>query len=172
MNLFFKRCCSMICRLLFPVYLAVLVYMLFLNKHGYSDVYADYAQFIRRSVNLMPFTSMAEYVGRLIDQTINVDTVVRNLGGSFLAFMPMGFLLPCLFPGFRNIRKTFAALLILAVGTEAMQLVLWLGCFDIDTILLFVTGGMIGYGIGNIPWFRSWFRPDVMVQPIIDSTNS
>ena len=65
-----------------------------------------------------------------------------------------------------------AALLILAVGTEAMQLVLWLGCFDIDTILLFVTGGMIGYGIGNIPWFRSWFRPDVMVQPIIDSTNS
>ena len=69
-------------------------------------------------------------------------------------------------------RKTFAALLILAVGTEALQLALWLGRFDIDTILLFVTGGMIGYGIGNIPWFRSWFRPDVMVQPIIDSTNS
>ena len=38
MNLFFKRCCNMICRLLFPVYLAVLVYMLFLNKHGYWDV--------------------------------------------------------------------------------------------------------------------------------------
>mgnify|MGYP001021384873 CR=1 FL=1 len=102
--------------------------------------------------NFVPFRTILPYL--LGHKGFLIAAV--NLVGNIALLVPIGFLVPCVY---RNI--TWKILLILAPAAgltiEVMQVVLGVGIFDIDDILLNALGVMIGYGVFAVltKWIRS-----------------
>lgn len=70
-----------------------------------------------------------------------------NLVGNILVFIPYGFLLPKAYSRCGKWWRVFYCAAGLVMGIELFQLFSAFGAFDVDDILLNVTGAMIGYGI-------------------------
>ncbi|UFJ59770.1 VanZ family protein [Brevibacillus sedimenti] len=65
--------------------------------------------------------------------------------GNIIAFCPLGFLIPAIFTKFRKVSKTLLICFISVIGIEVFQFVTMLGFFDVDDIMLNMTGCIIGY---------------------------
>jgi glycopeptide antibiotics resistance protein len=83
---------------------------------------------------------------------------IGNLLGNIIPFMPLGFLLPLLYrpiswKGVLGIAVAFSLCI------EILQLVLRVGTFDVDDILLNTLGVMLGYLVFLLltKWMRSGF---------------
>ena len=119
----------------FIIYVIILIIELFLgNYRTHSNI---------RSANLVPFLTIVRYVANR--DHFNIDILIINLLGNICVFIPMGFLLPCLFKGMRHFWRIilFGTVLILVV--ESFQWLLCVGIFDVDDIILNVLGIAIGY---------------------------
>ena len=68
-----------------------------------------------------------------------------NLVGNILVFIPYGFLLPKAYPRCGKWWRVFYCAVGFVVGIELFQLFSAYGAFDVDDILLNVTGAMVGY---------------------------
>jgi len=68
-----------------------------------------------------------------------------NIAGNIVGFIPLGILFPLLFVGLRRIWRTALMVFLVSLGFELTQLVTGIGIFDIDDLILNVTGGIIGY---------------------------
>ncbi len=79
-----------------------------------------------------------------------------NLVGNVVLLVPIGFLVPFVFP---NITWKKSLILASAAGLtiEVMQVVLHVGIFDIDDVILNALGVMIGYWIFTM--FIKWMQP-------------
>jgi Glycopeptide antibiotics resistance protein len=114
----------------FALYLMFLAKLLLLSRVPGSE----------RSLNLIPFASIADYLGG--------PAAVRrfafaNLAGNILAFVPLGAYLTFL----RRRARSRSNLLIVAsvcVAVEILQWVLAVGTSDIDDVILNCVGGLIG----------------------------
>ncbi len=73
-----------------------------------------------------------------------------NLLGNLLGVVPIGLLLPLLVPLFRKGIYVLLAGFFLSLGFETTQLVLGLGIFDVDDLILNTAGCIIGYGLFRI----------------------
>ncbi|ATF16223.1 VanZ family protein [Brevibacillus sp. HB1.2] len=106
---------------------------------------------LRYQSNLVPFHEIENYV-RSIRNYQSWHSAV-NFVGNVIAFMPLGFLLPLLFPKKAGslFRVTLLSLL-LSLGVELTQLVMNVGTFDVDDLLLNTAGGMIGYIVYLFIW--------------------
>ena len=99
------------------------------------------------NMNLDPFHTIGNYwtmVKRMDFSPIFYHCVI-NLSGNLVLFIPVGYLLPRLWPKLRNF---FLFLLtgILAIAlVELLQLVTLLGCLDVDDLILNLSGMLIGY---------------------------
>ena len=130
--------------ILFVIYCAALAFVLFFpNLHRYSHG--------SRLYNIIPFATVSELIGRLIEGTINADIVVRNIGVNILLFVPMGAFLPVLFKKLRKFRWVILVCFSATVVAELIQFIFILGSFDVDDIILNTAGAAAGYGIVNIP---------------------
>ena len=99
--------------ILFVIYCAALAFVLFFpNLHRYSHG--------SRLYNIIPFATVSELIGRLIEGTINADIVVRNIGVNILLFVPMGAFLPVLF---KKLRKFRWVILVCFSATVAAELI-------------------------------------------------
>ena len=104
------------------------------------------SEYIQRSVNLIPFLTVTNYIKSIGTGTINLKTVFINLAGNIFLFTPLGFLLPAVFrPQQGGIKTLTVFFIVLAV--EALQLLLQIGVFDIDDFILNLLGAALGYGI-------------------------
>ncbi len=72
---------------------------------------------------------------------------IANLLGNVLAFIPLGIFLPQCRKKCRTFLRVFIASFFLILFIELFQLFSAFGAFDIDDILLNMTGSMMGYGI-------------------------
>ncbi|WP_370056212.1 VanZ family protein [Leifsonia sp. EB41] len=114
----------------FALYLVFLAKLLLFSRVPGSE----------RSLNLIPFASIADYLGG--------PAAVRrfafaNLAGNILAFVPLGAYLTFL----RRRARVWGNLLVVAcvsVAVEILQWVLAVGTSDIDDVILNVVGGLIG----------------------------
>ena len=70
-----------------------------------------------------------------------------NLIGNILVFIPFGFVLPQVYPGCRKWWRVFYCTVGFVMSVELFQLFSAFGAFDVDDILLNVSGSMIGYGL-------------------------
>jgi glycopeptide antibiotics resistance protein len=68
-----------------------------------------------------------------------------NLAGNILLLVPLGFLMPLVFPGM-TAKKAFALATAACLAIEVLQVVMRVGIFDIDDVILNVLGCMAGYG--------------------------
>ena len=68
-----------------------------------------------------------------------------NIGGNIIGFLPFGLLMPVMH---RNLRKSLPVILLgfsLSLLVESLQLVLKVGSFDVDDLLLNTVGAAAGY---------------------------
>ena len=95
--------------------------------------------------NLVPFRTILIYL--LGEKGLMIGGI--NLVGNIVLLMPVGFLIPLVF---RNMtwKKTLAIAVAAGFAIEGMQVVLRVGIFDIDDVILNGLGVMVGYWLFTI----------------------
>lgn len=93
------------------------------------------------SANFKPFRTIRMYI-RYWGTGLNS---FENLVGNVVAFIPLGYFLPRLFPLLRNVFVCMSCALLIVTGIELFQLLSAFGAFDVDDILLNCTGALLGY---------------------------
>jgi glycopeptide antibiotics resistance protein len=152
-----KRALNIFCIACFVAYLALLAKLIVFKYPG-----AMTREILRtwsveglarhvRSANLIPFQTISS---SLFNRQLRIE--IAALVFNVAAFVPLGFLLPCIN---RNARRWGAALvagLSVSLAVEFVQLVTILGSADIDDVILNVTGAMIGYGLFRLADAAYW----------------
>lgn len=119
--------------LLALLYAAIMLNLLFLRNRYMMDGYA---------YNLVPFDTIQRYI--VHRDHFNFDTWFKNLFGNLVLFIPIGFFLPLLHTGFRRSLPLLAATICMIAIVETAQMLLRVGSFDIDDIILNTAGAWIG----------------------------
>ena len=128
--------------ILFGLYSALMLWLLF-DRIGYVKG-IPYGQQLK--LNLLPLRTIRLFLEVLDHPRYWVDAVV-NLLGNILMFIPLGFLLPTVFPKLGKFWKTLLAATMIVIGVEVAQLLTLLGTCDIDDLILNLIGAAVGYGI-------------------------
>ena len=82
-----------------------------------------------------------------------------NVVGNIVGFVPGGFFLPIVSRRSKKWYNTFLISFGFSLSVETVQLVFKVGSFDVDDIILNVTGAVIGYILYQIVQkARSWHR--------------
>ncbi|PAF32964.1 VanZ family protein [Paenibacillus sp. 7516] len=97
----------------------------------------------RYQYNLVPL----ETIGPLLleRERYSTEAWVKNLFGNIVLFIPLGIWIPWLFRPFRTGLKFTTTVIMLLLAVELAQLVLRVGSFDVDDIILNTLGAWIGY---------------------------
>ena len=134
-------------RLCFAVYCGLMLWLLF-GRSPYDASYQNWEQ-LRQNVNLVPFDTVKLYLHVLEEPSLSglIPHAVVNLAGNIVMFIPMGILLPAVFPKLNRFWKTVAVTALVIALVELAQLVMLVGSCDVDDLLLNVMGSAIGYGI-------------------------
>jgi len=137
-------------RALFAVYAALMLWLLFGQRLG-STVYE---QNLAEGMNLHPFATLSMYWMLLMQgaSPYYIRHAVINLAGNVIMFVPLGFLLPCLFPVQRRLWKTTLVSLCVLVIVEATQFITRLGTCDVDDLILNLIGVIAGYLIWRLAY--------------------
>lgn len=72
--------------------------------------------------------------------------MIEQLVMNVLMLVPLGFLLPAVWPGLRGWWKTGLCVLLLIVGIETLQYFIGRSC-DVDDVIMNTIGGLIGWGL-------------------------
>lgn len=91
--------------------------------------------------NFIPFATIVPY---LLGQN-GLTIAFLNIAGNIGLLLPLGFLLPLVFPN-STWKKTLVIAIAVGISIELLQTVLNVGIFDIDDVLLNTLGVMLGYG--------------------------
>ncbi len=103
--------------------------------------------------NLQPFRTIDMYV-RYWNRGLGS---FENLVGNVIAFLPMGYLLPRICRWAGNLFVCVGLGAVAVLGIEIFQLVSSFGAFDVDDIILNLTGILIGYIIFLLV-MKNWKR--------------
>ena len=136
-------------RVLLVLDLACLIYFMFFSEsYGRTEVHTEYRY------NLVLFQEIRRFLRHR--DILGLPAVLINIVGNVVVFIPYGLGLPLLFERLQS----FLRVVILSFGTsllaETMQLILRVGCFDVDDLLLNTVGGCIGYFVYLL--FRRYWR--------------
>ena len=132
----------------FIVYLCFVFWRMF--YYAYGNIHR--VQLSEMKYNLIPFKSIAEMI---ISDRYGFVAWAYNLFGNIVIFIPVGLLVQFIISGKKRIYKTFLISFVIILFAEVMQLILRLGVFDVDDIVLNLAGCWIGYLIHKkIFWTR------------------
>ena len=133
-------------RFFFVVYTALLLWLLFDRPSGWGSS-LSYAEQMRSNMNLIPFHTIVSYwqVVKRMEFSPLFCHCVNNLGGNIFLFIPIGYLLPRLWPGLRNFFLFLLTCVLAITLVELLQLVTLLGSLDIDDLILNLFGMLLGY---------------------------
>ena len=139
-------------RFLFVLYCAVMLWLLFGRSYGWVDG-LNYKQMLQQNINLTPLLTIRNYWNTMLHSTDHqkFQHCMINLVGNVVLFIPAGWLLPRLWRRFRNF---FLFILTCAVSIfliETLQLFTLLGSFDVDDIILNLSGMLLGYLVCVLP---------------------
>lgn len=119
-------------------YLILLFYFLFFSEGlGRINTESEYRY------NLTLFREIKRFIE--YRDILGFRAVFLNLAGNVIAFMPFGFLWPLLRDYRTNWFVTTTSAFLFSLFAESVQLVLKLGSFDVDDLLLNTIGGLLGY---------------------------
>ncbi|MDD6208251.1 MAG: VanZ family protein [Clostridiales bacterium] len=127
----------------FGLYMIGLVYFLFISEElGRSGRVS--------SANLVPFQEINRSVwllkhGLLYHKWSSIRYFIVNFVLNIVAFMPFGFFLPIISSRQKNFFVLFVSASLFTVSIELIQLMFGVGIFDVDDMILNVSGGILGY---------------------------
>ena len=132
-----KKSIRIFCRILFWIYIGLLVYFLFfsemLGRIGLERTY---------QYNLIPFKEISRFL--TYRKQLGFAAVFLNLAGNILIFMPFGFLLPTMNRKLRGFFRVILRGFELSLGVECVQLITKTGSFDVDDLILNTVGCVFG----------------------------
>ncbi len=122
--------------ILFYIYILLLSYFLFFSERYGRDL-------VTEEYNLQLFKEIMRFVK--YRERIGLKGFMINIFGNILAFMPFGFFVPLLNKAYRKFYVIAILSIIFSLVVELAQLILRVGVFDVDDILLNSIGGIFGY---------------------------
>lgn len=122
--------------ILFYIYILSLSYFLFFSERYGRDI-------VTENVNLKLFKEIKRFIK--YREYIGFEGFVVNIFGNIFAFAPFGFFLPLLNSRYRKFHIIALLSIIFSLIVETSQLLLKVGVFDVDDILLNSIGGILGY---------------------------
>lgn len=125
-------------KILIPFYTLFLLYLMFF---GFGRSQYD--------INIVRLIPMFSTVG-FVKQTILWKTIIINIFGNILIFVPFGFL-GIVFPKLNQFWILILDFLFAIIIVESLQYFTRLGVFDIDDVILNTVGVAIGFWI-----YRKW----------------
>lgn len=135
-------------KVLFIIYILLLIELLFL-KNEYRMISNSTKIFSVgnfNNINIIPFSSIIDYINRLNNNTISLKIVIYNIIFNLLIFMPMGFFMLSLFnKKIRSIKHFLIFIIIITLLVEIIQFITFRGVFDIDDIIFNVLGSCLAY---------------------------
>ena len=133
-------------RFLFLVYCGVMLWLLFCRSYGWVEG-LSYEQMLRQNINLKPFLTIGNYWRVIYHRTNDAMLMhcIINLGGNILLFIPAGWLLPRIFVKMRSFFPFFFTCAISIFLVETVQLFSLLGSFDVDDLILNLSGMLLGF---------------------------
>lgn len=136
----------------FVVYIVLLLFMVLL---------VDRSGNLEYQYNLVLFDEIKRYF-RYREQVGNW-IFLRNILGNVVGFIPMGACWPYIFPKMRNPLLVVLVCFEWSLVIETTQLVLRLGSFDVDDLLLNTLGGLFGCILYYI-WMFFWRKAHVQKE--------
>ncbi len=131
-----EKICNIILGITFIVYLLILFASLFLKKDYSWAVFLS-----KREINIIPFKTICHYITLLSADDIKLRIQAKiNFWGNIGLFLPLGVFLSLS----KNSKQTIIRVLWFSLVVEIIQLILNIGTFDIDDIILNTIGGFIG----------------------------
>lgn len=100
---------------------------------------------IHKEFNLIPFKSIIE----LLKSRFGLSFALYNIVGNFLMLTPLSILLPLISDKYKKIKRFLCMVLIISLSIEAIQVLIKLGSFDIDDVILNVGGAVIIFLLFN-----------------------
>lgn len=137
-------------RFCFVLYCALMLWLLF-GRSRYDASYDSWEQ-LEQNVNLVPLATVKLYLHVLEEPSLSylIPHAIVNLAGNIVMFIPLGILLPAVFPKLRRLWKTTLVTAGAIILVEMAQLITLVGSCDVDDLLLNVLGAALGYGFFKI----------------------
>ena len=126
-----------IAKILFVIYIGFVFYFLLVSEiYGRTGEMSEYHYNLVLLQEIKRFWNYREQLG--------IFSVMANLAGNILIFIPIGFFLPM-----ASVRRIFSVIVFesffISFVIEITQLLTKVGCFDVDDLLLNTLGGVIGF---------------------------
>jgi len=125
-------------RVLLGIYLACLIYFMF-----FSESYGRTLEQQEYHYNLVLFREIRRFLK--YRHVLGNAAVMINVIGNVAVFIPFGLAVPALYPRVRSFLQMAILSFSASLLAETMQLLLKVGCFDVDDLLLNTIGGCMGY---------------------------
>lgn len=134
--------------IVFLIYCFNLIYVLFLDPDFGRQAYQgslSFDDYWRYSVNLDLFETIQLFIKGYQNGVVTLETLLRNLLGNLLVFMPMAYFLPQLFHKQNQFGWFLITMFFMVLCVEGLQVFLRIGSGDVDDLFLNVLGAMIMY---------------------------
>ncbi|WP_188208254.1 VanZ family protein [Alkalibacillus aidingensis] len=95
------------------------------------------------SHNLIPFETIVTYLLNIDHYPFAVWS--SYIFGDILLFMPLGMLLPLLLSQVKQLRQVIMIAASLSLPIEIIQVLMGIGLFSVDQIILHIIGAMVGF---------------------------
>lgn len=138
-----------ICTALFMAYAALMLWLLF-DRPGFTPGIPYWEQ-VAGQLNLVPFRTLRLFAD-LLDSGVrsHIQMAVINLGGNVIMFIPLGLLLPRVFPKLSSLPRVLLTTAAIITAVEIIQLFTLVGSCDIDDLILNVAGAAVGYWLHKL----------------------
>jgi glycopeptide antibiotics resistance protein len=104
-----------------------------------------YGEYSNVSTNFTPFKSIINYLVNF--EHYNFGIWFYNTFGNIILFLPLGILITSVFLNVKYFIQVFYLSFFVSLGIELIQYLTKLGVFDVDDIILNITGSLIGFSI-------------------------
>ncbi|MGM9653156.1 MAG: VanZ family protein [Eubacteriales bacterium] len=129
--------------ILFCVYTAALLLFAFLRFS--PDAQLPLGFFIRAHTNLIPGATVASYISRLSDTSINPGTVLLALTVPLCSLFPLGVFLSWRLGTAHRFPLSLSIAFLAVTVLDTLRLLTKRGSFDVDDIILSLIGFSLGY---------------------------
>ena len=125
--------------LIFIIYLLMLIYLMF---NGKSKEFIG-SNTLVETKNIVPFKTILYYLLNISSN--NIDILITNTLGKIAIYIPLGVLIPIVARKKNNIKSITIITIIVTIIIQIIRLVFRLGIADIDNVILFTLGSIIGF---------------------------
>ena len=133
-------------KLMFWIYCAVMLALLFWRAPEQGP--GTYWDKVLGLLNPRPFEMICHFARLLGHRSpAMVRLAAVNLFGNILLFVPLGLLLPAVWPRLARWWKTLGVCAGAVIAVELTQMLTLLGYCDIDDLILNLLGAALGYGL-------------------------